>query len=162
MAWMREGGLPLPPAFQYLIRMICIWFRFGNDIYTGLQNGKKWGYHNQINLTSVHVIRIKYQKDSGSGKPPSLITLEQRHFNFQTGHPVQKSLYLCMYPIFFPYILNLPEEMAKKVHTDTLLVIMVQGEVCLVLEKRIEKKTKEHGAWSLTFFSSLLLLLRRT
>ena len=52
--------------------------------------------------------------------------------------------------------------MAKKVHTDTLLVFMVQGEVCLVLEKRIEKKTIELDAWSLSFSSSLLLLLRRT
>ena len=46
-----------------------------------------------------------------------------------------KSLYLCI-----PYIFNLPEEMAKKVHTDTLLVFMVQGEVFLVLEKRTERK----------------------
>ena len=51
----------------------------------------------------------------------------------------QNKIFVSLYPIFFPYIFNLPEEMAKKVHTDTLLVFMVQGEVCLVLEKRIEK-----------------------
>ena len=50
--------------------------------------------------------------------------------------------------------------MAKKVHTDTLLVFMVQGEVCLVLEKRIERKTIEldhrlENRWVLRHISNI-------
>ena len=64
----------------------------------------------------------------------------------------QNKIFVSLYPILFPYI---PEEMAKKVHTDTLLVFMVQGEVCLVLEKRIKL-----DAWSLSFFKLKPCLLK--
>ena len=67
----------------------------------------------------------------------------------------QNKIFVSLYPILFPYISNLPEEMAKKVHTDTLLVFMVQGEVCLVLEKRIKL-----DAWSLSFFKLKPCLLK--
>ena len=64
----------------------------------------------------------------------------------------QNKIFVSLYPILFPYISNLPEEMAKKVHTDTLLVFMVQGEVCLVLEKRIEKKNYRTWCMVIEFF----------
>ena len=98
---------------------------------------------------ALQIMRIKYWNASGSGNPPLLITAfwlfhkqatRTKHFEGEWMNQMCCLKIKSLYPIFFPYIFNIPEEMAKKVHTDTLLVFMVQGEVCLVLEKIIEKK----------------------
>ena len=108
-AGMREGGLPLPLAFQYLIPMIwracdlnlvmisfltskCQHFKVGMSVFQPFYRMKlktskfkvlafwrldllkpaKISWPN-LNHKLYDIIRIKYWKASGSGKPPSLI-----------------------------------------------------------------------------------------
>ena len=100
---MREGGLPLPLAFQYLIPMIwraCdLKFVMISLLASKLQDIKLRGllFHlikwlktdiltlrtchfeasekvtTKFKLQAVHIIRFKYWKAGGRGAPPSLI-----------------------------------------------------------------------------------------
>ena len=88
-AGISEWGLPLPPAFQYLIPMTLksLWFEFGCDIFSCFM---KWNWrHLSLNSwhfetskdiktkfksQALHIFRIKYWNARESCNPPSLIT----------------------------------------------------------------------------------------
>ena len=100
---LREEGKPLPLAFHNLILMIkrpcdlnlvmisslaskCQHFKVGMPIFQPFYVMKlktsnfkvlafcsQWRYHDQIQITSFHIIRIKYWNASRSGSPPTLI-----------------------------------------------------------------------------------------
>ena len=102
-AGMKEGGLPLPPAFQYLILMTwracdlnfvmisslaskCLEFKVRglqfhfikqlknrHPKFKALPFWSQWRYQTKSKLQAFHVIRIKYWKACGSRTPPLLI-----------------------------------------------------------------------------------------
>ena len=118
---MKEGGLPPPPAFQFLILrdMKSLWFNFSHIICTGfkIQDFKlqfikrlktgipilRIAFLKPVKVLqqALHVIRIKHQKGGGSQVATLILALWNKYL-----HVIEQPNFRIPNPQYFVYKLD--------------------------------------------------------